>query len=280
MALLAALATIAVLATITAMASRGARSSAAVVHNARADAVARAMAESGVLAAVDRIEGVLGAARDSAQRQAAFDALLAAPRIGTGNGNGNGDAPFVQDSLDDGVFAVALVNVSARFDVNSGDVEGLTRLFGTVAPAAEAAAAAARVQLRLRRLPGQRTASDSLRAVRDSIAAAMLGRTSAPDAAGRFDSLDELAEWLGADAPWLPKVAEYLTVDGDGNIDRRHAPPPVLRAASGSLVESPTRVLVIARGWDRQTPLTREIQAVYAVNGDRLALVHWREQRR
>jgi type II secretory pathway component PulK len=278
-ALLAALATIAVLATVTAMVSRGARSSAAVVHNARADAVARAMAESGVLAAVDRLDGALAAARDSAQRLAVFDALMESPRR-----DGAPAAPFVADTLDNGVFAVAVVNVSARFDVNSGDVEGLTRLFATVAPASDAAAAAARIQQRLQRRPASRGARDamrdSLRAVRDSVAAALLGRPTSPEAAGRFDSLDELAAWLGADAPWLPKIAAYLTVDGDGVIDRRHAPAPVLRAASGSLVDAPTRLLIVSRGWERDQPLTREIQAVYAVEQDHLALVRWREQRR
>lgn len=277
-ALLAALATVALLATLTAMTAQGARTSAAVVHNARADAVARGMAESGVLAAVDRLEGALSAARDSAQRLAVFDALLDAPRS-TG-----ATAPFVHDTLDSGVFSVALVNVSARFDVNSGDEEGLARLFGTVAPRADAVAAAARVVARLRQRPLSRTASDaardSMRAVRDSISAALLGRDRPTDPLGRFDSLDELADWLGADAPWLGRIAESLTVDGDGMIDRRHAPPAVLRAASGSLVDQPTRVLIVSRGWERGSLLTREIQAVYAVSDNQLSLVRWREQRR
>jgi hypothetical protein len=250
------------------MASRGARTSAAVVHNARADAVARAMAESGVLAAVDRIEGALRSARDSADRLAVFDALL--------EPTGDATAPVVDDSLGSGRFRAALVNVSARVDVNSGDAEGLTRLFMTVAPAAEAADVASRIHARLRGAAPR----DSVRARRDSVTAMLLGRAIAPDAAGRFESLDELAAWIAPDAPWLPKVAEYLTVDGDGAIDRRHAPAPVLRAASGSLVDQPTRLLIVSRGWEHGTLLTREIQAVYAVNNDRLSLVRWREQRR
>ncbi len=262
-ALLATLATVAVLATITAMASRGARASSAIVVNARADATARAMAESGVLAAVDRIERSLSAV-DSIAREEAFDSLL--PSAGVG--------PFLSDSLGDGVFSTALVNVSARFDVNSGDTEGLTRLFSTAAPPSQAADAAARIAARLGRI------ADPARARRDSISAALLGRDVAPEASGRFESLDEVAAFLGTDAAWLPKVAEYLTVDGDGNIDRRHAPAAVLRAASGSLVDAPTRLLIISRGWERNVSLTREIQAVYAVAGDRLTLVRWREQTR
>lgn len=262
-ALLATLATVAVLATITAMASRGARASSAIVVNARADATARAMAESGVLAAVDRIERTLSAV-DSTARDGAFDSLLSS----------RGDRPFVTDSLGDGVFATALVNVSARFDVNSGDREGLTRLFSLAAAPSQAEAAATRITLRL----GQHT--DPTRARRDSLSAVLLGRDISPDATGRFESLDEVAAFLGADAAWLPTVAEYLTVDGDGSIDRRHAPAAVLRAASGSLVDAPTRLMIISRGWERDVSLTREIQAVYAVAGDKLTLVRWREQTR
>lgn len=262
-ALLATLATVAVLATITAMASRGARASSAIVVNARADATARAMAESGVLATVDRIERALTAV-DSTARAEAFDGLL----------QSLGDGPFLSDSLGDGVFATTLVNVSARFDVNSGDSEGLTRLFSAATSPSQAAGAAARISARL----GQN--ADPARARRDSIAAAFLGRDVAASASGRFESLDEVAAFIGVDAAWLSKVAEYLTVDGDGFIDRRHAPAAVLRAASGSLVDAPTRLLIISRGWERDVSLTREIQAVYAVAGDKLTLVRWREQTR
>jgi Tfp pilus assembly protein PilX len=282
-ALLAALATVVVLTAVTAVASRGARSSAAVVTNARADAIARAMAESGVLSAVARVESQLADATregtsngsDSTARMAAFDALTEERRGADGT-----VVPFTADTLDDGVFATALVNVSARFDVNSGDTEGLTQLFRTVAPASEAAAVAERIGARVRRDP-RHTDAAALRArQRDSLAMTFLGRTLPGGDVGAFETLDDVAVFVGADAPWLSRIAPLLTVDGDGRIDRRHADPAVRRAASGSLVDTPTRLLVVARGWQAGHALTREVQAVYAVEGGELRLVRWREQSR
>jgi hypothetical protein len=274
-----------VLASVTAVASRGARSSAAVVSNARADAIARAMSESGVLSAVARVQTQLEAAGDSAARTAAFDALVTERTRADG-----AVAPFTTDTLGDGVFATALVNVSARFDLNSGDEEGLARLFATVAPTADARAVAARLTAYVRRDPravGART--DSARTgdarareqarTRDSLASALLGR-DVTRRRGGFESLDEVAAFVGNDAPWLSAVAPLLTVDGDGRIDRRHAAAAVRNAASGSLVDEPTRLLVIARGWQAGQLLTREVQAVYAVEGTELKLVRWREQSR
>jgi hypothetical protein len=54
----------------------------------------------------------------------------------------------------------------------------------------------------------------------------------------------------------------------------------VLAAASGTLVDRPSRLLLISRGWRRDHVLTREIQAVYDVTGTELRLVRWREQDR
>ena len=53
-----------------------------------------------------------------------------------------------------------------------------------------------------------------------------------------------------------------------------------IAAATGTLVDRPSRLLVIARGWRRDHVLTREIQAVFDVNGAELRLVRWREQDR
>jgi hypothetical protein len=78
----------------------------------------------------------------------------------------------------------------------------------------------------------------------------------------------------------LAQVAHLLTVDGDGSINRRAAPPEVLAAATGSLVDSPTRLLLIARGWHLGNQLTRQIEAVYDVAPDGLRLVRWREHDR
>lgn len=272
-ALVAALVTIALLASVTAMASRSARDSATIAGNSRAQVIARAMAESGVLAARVRVESALAAAgSDSTALDAVFDALS---QVATGPA----PAPFATDSLGDGIFAASVVNVSARLDINTAGPEGLARLFRTVAPASEAERIAARLDAYVQGSDASRASRDSV-ASRDSLVASLLGRSAAPRAQRPFSSLDEVDALVGPDAPWLASVADKLTVDGDGRIDRRHASNAVLAAATGSLVDRPTRLLVVARGWQAGHPLTREIQAVYAVEGPELRLVRWRERDR
>ena len=75
-------------------------------------------------------------------------------------------------------------------------------------------------------------------------------------------------------------AAPYLTVDGDGTLNRRRASDTVLVAAGGELRDEPTRLLLVSRGWMAGNALTHEVQAVYDVTMDRLALVHWRERSR
>ncbi|WP_353265723.1 hypothetical protein [Gemmatimonas sp.] len=279
-ALLTALMTIAVLVSLTAVVGRAARNSANLTANTRATLVARAMAESAVLAARVAIETRLGAPLPGAPQPGAapadtsaldtvYDALFD-PALRT---------PFVTDSVGDGAFAATLVNVSARLDVNNAGVEGLTTLFRTVAPRDEAARIAARLDAYVRGTDTPAAARDSL-VRRDSLFAALLGQSATPRAMRPFDSLDEVEALVGADAPWIGAVAEALTVDGDGRIDRRRASPAVRAAASGSLVDRPTRVLIVARGWQRGSAVTQEIQAVYAIQDRELRLVRWREQSR
>lgn len=273
-ALVAALFTIAVLASLTAVASSQARRGAVVVDNRRSQATARAMAESGVLAGRAAIEAQLRDAEpDSVRLEGVFDALTEGPGL------------LLQDSVGDGDFAVTVVDVSARLDVNRAGAEGLQRLLATVAPAGEAAQVAAAIDARVRGLgPDARTDSTTpamdARRTRDSVAALLLGREPAERAMRPFATLDELLTVPGMRAEWLEAVAADLTVDGDGRINRRHASARVLAAATGTLVDRPSRLLLVARGWRRGHALTREIQAVYDVNGTELRLVRWREQDR
>jgi len=274
-----ALVTIAVLASVTAIASSQARQAASVVDNRRSQATARALAESGVLAARAQIEASLRAAgADSTQLDRVFDALVA----GTG--------AVMQDTVGDGVFATAVVDVSARLDVNTAGAEGLQQLLSTVAPPDEARRVADAIEARVR---GDSDASDNAsgatpasseamqqRRQRDSVAAVLLGREPASRAMQPFTSLDELLTVPGMQAAWLDAIAADLTVDGDGRVNRRSASRRVLAAATGTLVDRPSRLLVIARGWRRDHVLTREIQAVFDVNGAELRLVRWREQDR
>lgn len=270
-ALLTVLVTVAVLATVTAMASQGARQSAQFVAASRASTVAHHMAESGVLAARSRLEAQLRGtpvtSANSSPLLTVFDTL-------------EETAPYASDTLGTGAFSSVIVNVSARLDVNAAGAEGLTTLFRTVAPPAEAARIAALLDEHVRGTRASQALRDSA-AARDSMMQALLGRTTPRSRAVLpFESLDEVEALVGQDAPWLAAVAEWLTVDGDGSVDRRHAAPTVLRAASGSLVDRPTRLLIVSRGWALGDRGTWEIQAVYAVEGMELRLVRWREQRR
>ncbi len=280
-ALVVALVTIAVLASVTAIASSQARQAASVVDNRRSQATARAMAESGVLAARAHIETRLReAGADSTQRDRVFDALLA----GTGS--------VVQDTVGDGVFATAVVDVSARLDVNTAGADGLQQLLATVAPPGEARRLAEAIEAHVRgdasvgasgsiagATPAPTEAMEQ-RLQRDSVVATMLGRAPASRAMQPFTSLDELLTVPGMQSAWLDALAADLTVDGDGRVNRRAASRRVLAAATGTLVDRPSRVLVIARGWRLEHVLTREIQAVFDVSGAEMRLVRWREQDR
>lgn len=276
-ALVVALATIAVLASVTAIASSQARRAASVVDNRRSQATARAMAESGVLAARAHIETRLReAGADSTRLDRAFDALMA------------GNGAVMQDTVGDGVFATAVVDVSARLDVNTAGADGLQQLLATVAPPGEARRLAEAIEARVRG-DGSSDASGDVRAntdgmqqrmQRDSVVAAMLGRAPISRAMHPFTSLDELLTVPGMQPAWLDAIAADLTVDGDGRVNRRSASRRVLAAATGTLVDRPSRLLLIARGWRRDHVLTREIQAVFDVMGAELRLVRWREQDR
>ena len=256
-ALVVALVTIAVLASVTAIASSQARQAASVVDNRRSQATARAMAESGVLAARAHIETRLReAGADSTQRDRVFDALLA----GTGS--------VVQDTVGDGVFATAVVDVSARLDVNTAGADGLQQLLATVAPPGEARRLAEAIEAHVRgdasvgasgTISGATSAPTEAmqqRLQRDSVVAAMLGRAPASRVMQPFTSLDELLTVPGMQSAWLDALA------------------------ADTLVDRPSRVLVIARGWRLEHVLTREIQAVFDVSGAELRLVRWREQDR
>ena len=146
-------------------------------------------------------------------------------------------------SLGDARLGIALIDIGSRLDVNAADVTQLARLFGyfTDAIAAEAAARAIRPFLPLQ-------------------------------------SLDDLLRIPGVPRALAEQASEFLTVDGDGTINRVTASDTVLAAAGGELRDEPSRILVVSRGWRDGHPLTHEIQAVYAVVGNQLTLVRWRER--
>lgn len=230
------------------------REATALSGNARARLFGRYAAESGVAATTAEIEAALTTRGDTVDRQEYLNQLET-----TVGRRGDTD-------LGDAAFGVTIIDVSARVDVGSANEESLTRIFSLFdASAARSTAVAIRRYI-------------DREAVTAGLGSQSMSGGSALVAARQLRSLDELEQIPGVSLGLLRAAAPYLTVDGDGKINRRTASDTVMVAATGSLQDEPSRVLVISRGWLRGHSLTHEIQAVYAIAGNQLTLVRWRER--
>jgi type II secretory pathway component PulK len=245
---------IVVLGTIAAAVALGTRESTALAGNARARVVGRYAAESGVASATAAVESALAARSDTADRERYLNHLeTALPTRG-------------ETQLGDANFAVALIDVSARLDVNNADEAALTRFLAQFDPS-QAAGTARAVRRYIDRNPVTATPGSQSVSGGSTLVAARTLR-----------SLDELEAIPDVSLGLVRAAAPYLTVDGDGKINRATASDTVLVAAGGSIQNEPSRVLIVSRGWLRGHSLTHEIQAVYAIAGTQLTLVRWRER--
>jgi general secretion pathway protein K len=241
------------LAAVGATVATQARGATRVAVNVRARAVARLAAESGVEAAVAELEAQLAARPDTVARRAYLSAVDRAL------------ATTVPRTLGDAHFQTTLVDASARLDLNLAGEEALAALFAQVGAPDGGRAPARAVQAWM-----------GAEGVRDGVGR---GAVRGPAARRRrFRSLDDLARVPGVSPALARAAAPHLTVDGDGRVNVAGASAAVRAAARGETVREPTRLLIVSRGWHAGSPLTHEIQAVYAVRGDRLAFVHWRER--
>jgi type II secretory pathway component PulK len=147
-------------------------------------------------------------------------------------------------ALGDARFGVVLTNLNARVDLGHTDSATIRGLFQ------------------------QFTDGFQARAIARAIAERPLQR------------LGELILVPGVTDGLASAVAPYVTVKSDGSIDTTAAAGPVRAALSPSaeMIDRPTRVLLIARGWTNTFPLTHEIQAVYAIEGSTYVLVSWEER--
>lgn len=231
---------IVILGGVAAAVTAGSRTTTDVTANARARTIARYASESGIVAATARLQQQMDAAGDNITKRRAVlnDAAHALAE----------QASFAMGEAE---VRVVMVDISARLDVNGAPEEALAALFA--------------------RTGAGRGANDAARAIRRHI-------DSLPGQAQLFLSLDEVAALPGVGDSVIVAAAQWLTVDGDGQVNRNSASPVVLNVARGSLIEEPSRILLIARSWQRGHPLTHEIQAVYAVQGNQLAFVRWRER--
>ena len=237
-----------ILAGVSAGVVRSARTSTGIAANARAGTIARAAAESGIEAIVAAIEDTLARFENADDRKEWLNAIAL---------QSNPDS----FSLGEGRFQVTVVDVSARLDVNAATLSALQTFFSQFTDPAGAASVANAIRQRI----------DS--GASDNPAAAFR-----PRSATLIRSLDELHQRRLVPEAILARAAQYLTVDGDGAINARTASDTVLVAASGELRDEPSRLLLISRGWVSGHPLTCEIQAVYAISGNRLVFSHWRER--
>ena len=143
--------------------------------------------------------------------------------------------------LGDAQTLVTLVDLNARLDLNTASVESIATLFGFFATPRAAAAAAAALHARL-----------------------------------PLNDPDELERIEGLPRELIVRAAPYLTIDGDGSINRAVASDTVLAAAGGDLRDEPSRIMIISRGRRTGDERGHEIQAVYAIQGNDLALVRMR----
>lgn len=230
------------------------RTSTAAAGNARAHVVARYAAESGIEATASAIEDSLAVLADTVLRASFLNGLE--PRSASDT-----------TALGRGRFQVGIIDASARLDVNAATEEMLARFFSRFTDLARAAAAARGIRAWIERR------SDG------AVDARLM-----PDASGAvrairpLSSLEEVRRLrLLDDATWN-LAAPYLTVDGDGTINRTAASSEVLSVAGGELHDEPSRLVIVSRGWEAGHPYTHEVQAVYAITGRHLVLVQWRER--
>ena len=252
-ALMLALWLIVLLTVVGARVVSSSRSASGVASNLRARLVGRYAAESGIVLGAAQVRDSLNRISDLTERAEYLNSLqLRSTRN-----------PVTV--LSDEVFSIVYVDVNSRLDVNNASQPQLTKLFSYFAGAVEAGAAARAVREWIDR---------------DSDAVSHSGDLpySRLRAARPLRTLDELRRIPGMTEQLALAAAPYLTVDGDGRINRTSASDTVLSAAAGQLVDAPTRILIISRGWLKGHALTHEIQAVYGVEGNALALVRWQER--
>jgi type II secretory pathway component PulK len=251
---------------------RATRLEAGIVENIRSRTVARYAAESGVVAAVARIDALLASLRSPADRALAFrdlDTRLASLQ----------DAP-----LGGARFGVAVSDLNARIDLNQSDTETVRALFRQFTSDQEARVIVASLKAR----PVERIGElGALPGMTDAVALAVapyvtvwsdgdVNINSAPEPV--LAALPGLGDAAARDIVARRAAGEVFTSAAPqqqsqgARITFALTPPEVL------VVTEPTRLLIIARGWRDGSPLTHEIQAVYAVVGAHLVLQAWQER--
>ena len=234
------------------------RSSTGLASNIRAQVGGRYAAESGVVLGAALVHDSLVAITDAAARSDYLNSLAERP------------AHQVEAVIGKQRFSIVYVDVNTRLDINNASQSQLARLFSYFTGPVEAASAARAVISWIGAgdiLSGYRYGSQRSDIVFPT------GTSGRP-----LRTLEDLRRIPGVPERVAFGAAPYLTVDGDGKINRSAASDTVLSAAAGSLVDEPSRILIVSRGWLDGNPLTHEIQAVYAIEGSNLVLIRWQER--
>ncbi|MEO5588485.1 MAG: hypothetical protein ABIS03_02775 [Gemmatimonadaceae bacterium] len=254
-ALVTALWLVLVLGAVATEVVRSANAISDTADNVRSRAVARYAAESGIVLAAARLEDTLSVLRDSTSIKSYLNRLE------------QGSLGVSDLSLGDGRAQLTVVDVNSRLDINAATVEQLMTLFSAVANLDEARRASTAIRNRIE----YGRAGDLFR-----------GRAPTgiqkPQFSTPLRSLAELEDIPDVSRRLAIAAAPFLSVDGDGRINRVTASPQVRAAAAGDLRDMPSRLLIVSRGWKDGRALTFEIQAVYALDYGRLVLVSWRER--
>ncbi len=270
------------------------------VANFRTRAAARYAAESGVAAATAHLAALLDAARSPVEQAQLFRDL-------------DGEFAELRDvSLGTARFGVTVVDLNARIDLNSTDEVTLLGFFAQFvgAPAArrlvsalgdwkdlddrarpEGAEAAdyARIDSRFRPPNRSMRRLDEVTRIAgftDSLASAIAPYVTV-DGDGKInvntapEPVLSAIPRLGRDGAravlsWREGGEVFgTTADVFAAFQRGRISESVVM---GALVTTPTRLLVVSRGWEPGRPLTHEVQAVYELAGGRLTLRTWTER--
>ena len=261
-ALMLALWLIVVLGAIAASVASSTRASTGIAANLRAHVVGRYAAESGITVAVAQVEDSLARLVNAEPRRLYLNSIeTAGRRIGEVQLGGGGAR-----------FAVTFVDVSSRLDLNSATRGQLARFFSFFVGAGEAESAARAIR--------EWIGAEDVSAGKQRLSLPQRTDVAYPAMAPLrpLRSLEDLRRIRGVSERLARRAAPFATVDGDGRINRMTASDTVLAAAAGSLVDEPSRIMIVARGWLDGQPLTYEIQSVYAIEGNRLVMVRWRER--
>jgi general secretion pathway protein K len=271
-ALLVVLLLLVVLGMVAAEVGGAARLEGNLVVTLRARTVARYAAESGVVAATARVDALLDSVRTPNERPVMFHRLAA--HVG----------PLKDVDIGGARFSVAFSDLNARLDLNRADSRALRALFGQFTSQSRAAAIVAALRSRPLGRMGELAAVPG---VDEALALAVAPYVTVWS--------DGMVNVNSAPEPVLAALPGLGEADAKSIVGQREAgtvflPPVQARPREGTQIvfatappgvlvtTAPSRLLVISRGWQQRSPVTHEIQAVYAVVGAQLLLQAWQER--